>query len=74
MYKPGQIVTINGRKYRISKKLFAPCIACGTYYRVQFRILPPCWRGEMNKIPCTHYCGAMSYPKLIEKCGKKDKK
>lgn len=65
MYKPGQLITINNKVYRIKKAAYG-CITCD-YIHIDVKKGKPCKK-------CPVVIEQTRRIKLVELCGKKAKK
>lgn len=72
--KPGQLCTVDGKVYRCSKRTFAPCFNCYSYYGGLRNT--PCekWLVSDGTLTCRMLFGATfngsSFPILVSMCKK----
>lgn len=66
MWKPGQIVTINHKRFRITEPLsLFTCYTCRQQTPLNYLSCPFCLGEDFNKTRCIDLMGNDYYPKLI---------
>lgn len=73
MLKPGQLFTVDGNVFRVTKNAYKPvcaCASCLLHYKTHSK--KPCWN-MLDVSTCITYCGPNYFPKLVKLCGNQDK-
>lgn len=66
MWKPGQIVTINHKRFRVTEsQSLLVCPECRRHHSLYYLLCPPCLGEDFNRKRCIALMGSHYYPKLI---------